>query len=136
MRDLEMRIWALVNVVLLLIFGILPPVILNQYNVLPGFSTPLDITFWLTFGVAIVLLLAYVMMCMNNRRKQERVPFLVSEVLLIIIQFLPTITWCYSLVDTNDSIWIAAAVTNIVLFFAFFCVYLWLYYKNTRARYQ
>ncbi|MCD8194989.1 MAG: hypothetical protein LUD22_01650 [Coprobacillus sp.] len=136
MRDLEMRIWAFVNIGLLLIFGILPPVLLSTYNVLPGFGNALDICFWLCYAVTIILCLSYVMMCMNNRRKQERIPFLVSEILLIVLQLLPTFTWLFNLVEGVDNIYLVPVITDIVLIFAFFGSYLWLYYKNTKRRYQ
>ncbi len=135
MKRKSVVIISIVDLVVAVLVGVIPPVIYNATGILDSLDTFMAITYWICFAVTLVFLFGFTFFCINHQKMVAPKLFITTEVLALVMQVLPSITVLFNNIESERN-YVYAAILDLAVVVIWIIVYAFLNTRQIRSRYQ
>ncbi len=135
MKRKTLIIISIVNLVVVLLLGVIPPVIFNAAGMLQNLDTYLNVEYWVGYAVGLVFLIGFSFYIINHQTIAGKRLFIITEIFALLMQLTQFISifFYYSSYDKN---YIIVLIIDLALIIIWGICYAMLNTKQIRRRYQ
>ncbi|MCD8203694.1 MAG: hypothetical protein LUB56_01020 [Coprobacillus sp.] len=135
MKRKTVIIISIVNLVIMVLVGIIPPIIYSSTGVFDNLSTYMNITYWICFALTLVFFIGFIFFCINHQKMVAPKLFITTEVFVLLMQVLPNITILFNQIEDERN-YIYAAILDLAIIVIWIIIYAFLNTRQIRSRYQ
>ncbi|MCD8209552.1 MAG: hypothetical protein LUC31_01895 [Coprobacillus sp.] len=110
MKKRTLNIVYLSDIILLILFALVPTLIFNGVGFYEDMELYLSLTYWISFALSILVVLGFVMYCFNRPNKMPKVWFWFTESFALLFLITPNICMFYL-----DGSYVTPLIINIVV---------------------
>ncbi|MCD8204902.1 MAG: hypothetical protein LUC16_03665 [Coprobacillus sp.] len=135
MKRKTVIIITIINLVVVVLLGVIPPVIFSANGLLKDLDTYLNVEYWVGYAVGLVFLIGFSFFCVNHQTITGKKLFITTEIFALLMQLMQFISifFSYSSYDKN---YILVLVIDLALIIIWGIFYAMLNTKQIRRRYQ
>ncbi len=110
MKKRTQNIIYLVDIILLILFALVPTLIFNGVGFYEDMELYLSLTYWISFALSILVLLGFIMYCFNRPNTMPKLWFSLTEAFALLFLITPNICMFF-----RDGSYVIPLVINIVV---------------------